>query len=76
MTGKVKWFNSKKGYGFITIDSEVFPIDNGVDVFVHYSGIESDKKFKELNTDDRVTFDIEIDEHGLGKAVNVQLIRE
>lgn len=76
MTGKVKWFNNKKGYGFITIDSKVFTIDNGVDVFVHYSEIESEKKFKGLNSGDEVAFDIKVGERGLGKAFNVRLIEK
>ena len=64
MTGKVKWFNSKKGYGFITNEK-------GHDVFVHYSNIKSEKIFKTLNEGNEVTFDVEIDERGLGKAINV-----
>ena len=67
MTGKVKWFNSKKGYGFITSE-------NGEDVFVHYSGIKSEKNFKTLNEGNEATFDVEIDERGLGKAINVQVV--
>ena len=41
MTGKVKWFDSKKGYGFITGE-------NGKEIFVHFSGIVTDG-FKSLN---------------------------
>ena len=41
MTGKVKWFNNKKGYGFLT-NLE------GKDFFIHYTGISSEDKFKTL----------------------------
>jgi CspA family cold shock protein len=49
--GRVKWFNNKKGYGFIETDS-------GTDVFVHYSAIEGDG-FKSLAEHDRVSFEVE-----------------
>jgi CspA family cold shock protein len=49
--GTVKWFNSKKGYGFIEQE-------DGPDVFVHHSGINA-SGFKTLYEGDRVTFDIE-----------------
>ena len=48
LTGKVKWFNTEKGYGFI-IDA------NGKDVFVHYSAILKDG-YKTLNEGDIVDF--------------------
>ena len=66
MNGKVKWFNNKKGYGFITNE-------DGKDVFIHYSGIDNENKFKKLKANDKVVFDVEIDERGLEKAINVQL---
>lgn len=50
-TGTVKWFDSKKGFGFIQDD-------DGDDVFVHYSNISGDD-FKTLNEGDRVSFEVE-----------------
>ena len=50
MTGTVKWFNSEKGFGFITAD-------DGKDVFAHYSQINSNG-FKTLEEGQKVTFDL------------------
>ena len=63
--GKVRWFNNKLGYGFITSDA----VDN--EVFVHYSEIKM-KGYKTLNEGDLVSFDLDEE---LGKAVNVIKIR-
>ncbi|MEA5092672.1 Cold shock protein CspB [bioreactor metagenome] len=50
MTGKVKWFNAEKGYGFIERE-------DGGDVFVHFSAIQSDG-FKTLEEGQSVEFDV------------------
>lgn len=60
--GVVKWFNEKKGFGFIQRES-------GEDVFVHYSAIKTDG-FKTLNEGDRVAFDIDQGPKGV-RAANV-----
>ena len=52
-TGTVKWFNSGKGYGFITND------DGSGDLFVHFSAINSEG-FKTLEEGQKVTFDTEL----------------
>ncbi|MEX2981421.1 cold-shock protein [Streptomyces sp. C36] len=50
-TGTVKWFNADKGFGFIQQD------DNGPDVFVHFSAIQS-AGFRELHEGDKVSYDV------------------
>ena len=62
-TGTVKWFNDDKGFGFIT------PDDQGADLFVHHSGINSDG-FRTLREGARVSYDSEAGPKG-PKAVNV-----
>jgi len=63
--GTVKWFNEKKGYGFIEQE-------NGPDIFVHFSGING-TGFKTLNEGDRVTFDV-VDGQKGPAADNVTLV--
>jgi CspA family cold shock protein len=65
-TGKVKWFNETKGYGFVTSD-------DGTDAFVHHSDIEGEG-FKVLAEGDEVTFDITEGPKG-PKAVNVRKVQ-
>jgi CspA family cold shock protein len=56
-TGKVKWFDTSKGFGFIT------PDDGSKDVFAHHTSIQGDG-YKSLNEDQEVTFDVEQGEKG------------
>ena len=64
--GTVKWFNSEKGYGFITDAA------TGKDVFVHYSAIQTDGD-RTLEEGQKVEFEEEMDERkGKLRAVNVK----
>ena len=64
-TGKDKWFNAEKGYGFITAD-------DGTDIFVHYSAIQTEG-FKTLSEGQKVDFDI-IDGARGPQAANVKVV--
>jgi len=65
--GKVKWFHSKKGYGFICQD-------NGEEIFVHFSEIKSDEQYKNLEQDQPVTFEVAEGKNGL-YAKNVVVVK-
>ena len=67
MKGKVKWFDSKKGYGFITSE-------NGKEIFVHFSGIAA-KGFKSLNEGQTVEFEVANGAKG-EQAVNVTVVEQ
>lgn len=65
-TGKVKWFNAERGYGFISGD-------DGKDVFVHFSNIVGDG-YKSLDEGQQVTYDVEDSDKGV-KAVKVTVVK-
>lgn len=67
-SGTVKWFNSEKGFGFISNDA------GGDDVFVHFSAISGDG-YKALSEGQKVTFDTETDpKNGKMRAKNVVIV--
>ena len=61
-TGRVKWFNAEKGFGFIETEGSA-------DVFAHYSAINS-SGFRKLNEGDEVEFEIEPGQNGKGPQAN------
>jgi CspA family cold shock protein len=65
-TGKVKWFNNAKGYGFI------LPEHGGEDLFAHYSTIQMDG-YKTLKAGQDVVFDVESGPKGL-HAINIRAL--
>jgi len=68
LTGWVKWFDARKGYGFITVEDHE-------DIFVHFSNIEMDG-FKKLEIGDFVEFELKNDsENGKGpEALKVKIL--
>ena len=64
-SGKVKWFNSKKGYGFITLDE-----DNQKDVILHVSALEI-SKFRILKENQKIQFEIKEERVKL-QAINLK----
>jgi len=65
-TGKVKWFNSKKGYGFITEDK------TERDIFLHVSALE-ESKLKTLKEEQKLNFEIKKENNKL-QATNVKKV--
>jgi cold shock protein len=65
ITGTVKFFNNDKGYGFIQ------PEDGSSDAFVHISAVEA-AGMVTLNSDQRISYDIENDKRGRASAVNLK----
>ncbi len=65
-SGKVKWFNSKKGYGFITEDK------TEKDIFLHVSALE-ESKLRILKEDQKIKFDIKEEKEKL-QAVNLKKV--
>lgn len=65
-TGTVRWFNATKGYGFIERE-------DGEDLFVHYSAIQTEGQYRTLNEGQRVEFTVEQGPKGL-RAANVSAV--
>ncbi|HDR0730748.1 transcription antiterminator/RNA stability regulator CspE [Pasteurella multocida] len=66
LNGTVKWFNSDKGFGFIT------PADGSKDLFVHFSGIIG-SNYRTLNEGDRVEYSVQDSQRG-PSAIDVKAI--
>ena len=63
-SGKIKWFNAKKGYGFITDD------ETNKDIFLHVSALE-ESKLRVLKEEQKIKFDIKEKEKKL-QAINIK----
>jgi CspA family cold shock protein len=63
-SGKIKWFNSKKGYGFITED------ETNKDIFLHVSALE-ESKLRVLKEEQKIKFDIKEEQNKL-QAINIK----
>ena len=68
LTGKVKWFNPQKGYGFIS------PDDGTKDIFVHISALEK-SGINALNENDKVSYD-EARNNGKISAANIKILND
>ena len=68
MKGTVKWYNARKGYGFIT------PVDNSEDVFVHATALKS-SGLKKLYTGSEVTYETDEDKKGT-RAKSIKVTKE
>lgn len=67
--GYVRWFNDKKGYGFIVSGD----VSENEEYFVHFSNIISDDSYKTLKQEQKVEFDLENTDKGI-QAVNVKVV--
>ena len=65
-TGKVKWFNPKKGYGFVDQD------DDEKDIFMHITALQK-ANISVLNEGDKISYDVE-DENGKQSATNIKQV--
>lgn len=69
VTGTIKWFNSQKGYGFITQDGQT----GGKDMFVHRSAVEK-AGLGDLQEGQRLSYDVVAGKGGKSSAENLQLV--
>lgn len=67
--GTVCWFDSKRGYGFITQE------DNKPDLFVHFSDVNAEG-FKTLYKGQKVSYSLGVNKHGAPKAINVVVLKQ